>query len=65
MIGSSSSHTAGAVRIGYSAYDMLNEVPDKISIKLFNSFSDTGKGHKTHLALLGGAFGIKLDEILN
>lgn len=62
MIGPSSSHTAGAAKIGYSAYQLLGEKPIKIRIKLFNSFSDTGKGHKTDLALLGGCIGISPDD---
>jgi L-serine dehydratase len=58
MIGPSSSHTAGAAKVGYTGYELLGEVPKKIVITLYNSFSDTGKGHKTHIALLGGALGI-------
>jgi L-serine dehydratase len=63
MIGPSSSHTAGAAKIGYEAYKLLDAVPAKVTIKLFNSFSDTGRGHKSDLALLGGAIGIKPDDI--
>jgi L-serine dehydratase len=59
MIGPSSSHTAGAAKIGFEAYKLLKEEPIKIRIKLYNSFSDTGKGHKTDLALLGGCLGIQ------
>ncbi len=62
MIGPSSSHTAGAAKIGYEAYKLLDDIPEKVNIKLFNSFSDTGRGHKTDLALLGGAIGIKPDD---
>lgn len=58
MIGPSSSHTAGAVRIGYFAYQKLGCLPKEVTIKLYNSFSDTGKGHKTDIALLAGAIGI-------
>jgi L-serine dehydratase len=62
MIGPSSSHTAGAAKIGYEAYKLLDSIPERVNIKLFNSFSDTGRGHKTDLALLGGAIGIKPDD---
>jgi len=62
MIGPSSSHTAGAARMGYEAYKALGDVPEKVTIKLFNSFSDTGKGHKTDLAVLGGCLGIQPDD---
>ncbi len=62
MIGPSSSHTAGAAKIGQAAYLLLAEEPTKIRIKLYNSFSDTGKGHKTDLALLGGCIGIGAED---
>jgi len=58
IIGPSSSHTAGAAKIGFEAFKYLGETPKKVSIKLFNSFSDTGAGHKTDLAILGGCIGI-------
>ena len=58
MIGPSSSHTAGAARIGWQAYKALEEEPKIIEIRLFNSFSDTGKGHMTDVAVLGGCLGI-------
>lgn len=62
MIGPSSSHTAGAAKIGYHAFQLLASHPNKIRIKLYNSFSDTGEGHKTDLAVLGGCLGIKPDD---
>jgi len=62
MIGPSSSHTAGAAKIGYTAYELLQEEPTRIRIKLYNSFTDTGKGHKTDLALLGGCLGMQPDD---
>ncbi len=62
MVGPSSSHTAGAAIIGFRAFQNLGEKPQKIRIKLFNSFSDTGFGHKTELATLGGCIGIKPDS---
>jgi L-serine dehydratase len=62
MIGPSSSHTLGAAKIGLHAYKLLNEEPKKITIQLFNSFSATGKGHKTDIAILGGCMGITPDD---
>jgi len=62
MIGPSSSHTAGASRIGYAGYKLLKNEPTEVRIELYNSFSDTGRGHKTDLALLGGAIGMAPDD---
>lgn len=62
MIGPSSSHTAGAAKIGQAAYELLGEEPTKVRIKLFNSFSDTGQGHKTDIAILGGCIGLEADD---
>ena len=47
MVGPSSSHTAGAVRIGYIASRLLGEKPKEAKILLYGSFLDTGKGHGT------------------
>ena len=52
MIGPSSSHTAGAARIGYTAQKLLGEVPAKADIGLYGSFATTGKGHGTDRALV-------------
>ena len=54
MIGPSSSHTAGAARIGYTAQKLLGEVPAKADIGLYGSFATTGKGHGTDRALVAG-----------
>ena len=53
MVGPSSSHTAGAVRIGYAAGKLLGEKVKDARILLYGSFLDTGKGHGTDRALLG------------
>lgn len=58
MIGPSSSHTAGAAKIGYEAFKLLGERPKEVKIDLYNSFAKTGKGHKTDVAMLGGCIGI-------
>ena len=47
MIGPSSSHTAGAAKIGYTAQKLLGEVPAQADIGLYGSFATTGKGHGT------------------
>lgn len=62
MIGPSSSHTAGAVRIGYLAGKIFGEKPAKLTFKLYNSFSKTGKGHGTDKGLLGGVLGYDVDN---
>ena len=62
IIGPSSSHTAGAVRIGYLAGKIFGEKPKKIKFKLYNSFAKTGKGHGTDKGLLGGVLGLDVDD---
>jgi L-serine dehydratase len=62
MIGPSSSHTAGAVRLGNLARNILGEEPIEAQIFLFNSFSTTGKGHGTDKALVAGILGLSTDD---
>ena len=62
MVGPSSSHTAGAVRIGYIASRLLGEKPREAKILLYGSFLDTGKGHGTDKALVAGLLGMKPDD---
>ena len=52
MIGPSSSHTAGAAKIGYTAQKLLGEVPAQADIGLYGSFATTGKGHGTDRVLI-------------
>ena len=54
MIGPSSSHTAGAVRIGRAARQLFGVQPEKAVITLYGSFADTYRGHGTDLALAAG-----------
>jgi len=54
MVGPSSSHTAGAVRIGKMARTLFNMKPDKAIISLYGSFAKTYKGHGTDVAVVGG-----------
>ena len=62
MAGPSSSHTAGAVRLGLLARNVYNSKPDKITFKLYNSYALTGKGHGTDKGLLAGFLGFAVDD---
>ena len=62
MVGPSSSHTAGAVRIGFVARQLLGEVVREAKILLYGSFLATGKGHGTDKALVAGLLGMKPDD---
>ena len=60
MIGPSSSHTAGAVRLGRVANKLMdNQTPKKVEITLAGSFAETYKGHGTDRALLAGVMGYR------
>ena len=63
MVGPSSSHTAGAVRIGYIAGKLMGEPIAKAEILLYGSFLATGKGHGTRKALVAGLLGMKPDDM--
>ena len=62
MTGPSSSHTAGAVRLGLLVKNIYEEVPYKVTFKLYNSFAQTGKGHGTDKGLLAGLLGYSVDS---
>lgn len=62
MVGPSSSHTAGAVRIGSFARTILGGTPKRAQIELHGSFAETGPGHGTHKGLVGGLIGMATDE---
>lgn len=62
MIGPSSSHTAGAVRLGRMALAVLAAKPVRAEIYLHGSFATTGKGHGTDLALVAGLLGMSTDD---
>ncbi|MBG9980311.1 L-serine ammonia-lyase, iron-sulfur-dependent, subunit alpha [Facklamia sp. DSM 111019] len=57
MVGPSSSHTAGAVRIGNVARQLLGEEPEEVVFTLMDSFAKTYQGHGTDLALIAGVLG--------
>ena len=63
MIGPSSSHTAGAVRLGYVARKILGEEPVRAVIWLSGSFAETYRGHGTDKALLAGILGFAPDDV--
>jgi L-serine dehydratase len=63
MVGPSSSHTAGAVRIGNMARTLLGGEPKKVEIGLYGSFAETGQGHGTDKALIAGLLGMKPDNL--
>ncbi|MEG0780349.1 MAG: L-serine ammonia-lyase, iron-sulfur-dependent subunit beta [Oscillospiraceae bacterium] len=63
MVGPSSSHTAGAVRIGNMARTLLGGVPKLADIGLHGSFAETGLGHGTDRALIAGLLGMKPDNM--
>lgn len=62
MVGPSSSHTAGAAKIGKSARDLFGSEPTWAKIYLYESFAKTYKGHGTDFALIGGLLGYKTDD---
>ncbi|CAN5583335.1 L-serine ammonia-lyase, iron-sulfur-dependent subunit beta [soil metagenome] len=62
MIGPSSSHTAGVVRIGLAAHNVLGGVPEDAEITFYNSFARTYEGHGSDRAILGGLMGFKTDD---
>jgi len=63
MVGPSSSHTAGAVKIGYIAALLLKDKPVHADIILHGSFATTGIGHGTDRALIAGLLMMKADDI--
>lgn len=62
MIGPSSSHTAGAVRLGRSARQIAGRLPEKADIHFYGSFADTYRGHGTDLAIVAGLLNYDTDD---
>ena len=62
MVGPSSSHTAGACRIGLLARGLVKGTPEKALIELHGSFARTGEGHGTDKAIVGGLLGFRPDD---
>ena len=63
MIGPSSSHTAGAARIGKVVSALLSEKCVAAELLLYGSFLKTGLGHGTDRALVGGLLGMDVDDV--
>jgi L-serine dehydratase len=62
MVGPSSSHTAGACRIGLLARCLVGGTPERARFELHGSFARTGEGHGTDKALVGGLMGFRPDD---
>ena len=62
MVGPSSSHTAGAVRIGRLARALFGREPQHIRLHFYGSFAKTFKGHATDVAALAGVLGLEMDD---
>ena len=62
MVGPSSSHTAGAVRIGLFTRYIFGMQPEDVKITLYGSFKETYKGHGTDIALIGGLLGYNTSD---
>ena len=63
MVGPSSSHTSGAVRIGNMVRTLLKDEPVEGDILLHGSFASTGKGHGTDKGIVAGILGMDTDDI--
>jgi len=63
MVGPSSSHTAGACRLGQMARAIAGGTPERALIRLHGSFAATGEGHGTHRAIVGGLIGLSPDDL--
>lgn len=59
MVGPSSSHTAGAVRIGRMARQLFGQHADRLTIEFYGSFAKTYKGHGTDVAVVAGVLGFE------
>ena len=63
MIGPSSSHTAGALRIAYLAGRLIHGGAKRVEFTLYGSFAHTYRGHGTDRALLAGVMGFAPDDL--
>ncbi len=62
MIGPSSSHTAGVVKIGRAAVGLLGCIPEKAEITFYNSFARTYEGHGSDRAIIAGLLNFNTDD---
>ena len=62
MVGPSSSHTAGPVRIGQIARRLFGREPSDVTVRLYGSFAETYRGHATDVAVVGGILDYAADD---
>src|SRR3569832_669503 len=62
MVGPSSSHTAGACRLGLLARGLVGGTPERAKIELHGSFARTGEGHGTDKAIVAGLMGFRPND---
>ena len=62
MVGPSSSHTAGAARLGHVAWKVAGGDVKSVELTLYGSFAETGRGHGTDKALVAGVLGMEPDD---
>jgi L-serine dehydratase len=62
MIGPSSSHTAGVLRIARTSLKLLGGIPEQAEIIFYNSFAQTYEGHGSDLAIIAGLLDLKTDD---
>jgi len=62
MIGPSSSHTAGVVRIARTSLKLLGGIPEEADIVFYNSFARTYEGHGSDRAIIAGLLDFKTDD---
>jgi|UniRef100_UPI004047979B L-serine dehydratase len=63
MVGPSSSHTAGVIRIARASIRVLGGTPEEAKITFYNSFARTYEGHGSDRAILGGLMDFKTDDL--
>lgn len=63
MVGPSSSHTAGALRIALMAHELMGRPPQEMRFTLYGSFAHTYRGHGTDRALVAGLLGFRPDDL--
>jgi L-serine dehydratase len=63
MIGPSSSHTAGVVRIARAAVKLLGATPDSAEVIFYNSFARTYEGHGSDRAIVAGLLDFATDDV--
>ncbi len=62
MIGPSSSHTAGVVRVGLISYNIFGKTPKDIEVIFYGSFAKTYIGHGSDKAIMGGLLGMNTND---